>query len=98
MILFLATILIQICCVVHLIRNNRPGLWLWAIILLPIAGSAAYFVVEVLPGLSGRREVRAVKAAAIRTLDPDRQLRAARDALEIADTAANRTDLGDALA
>ena len=98
MIFFFVTILIQICCVVHLIRNNNNSLWLWAIILLPIAGSAAYIVVEVLPGLGQRREVRAAKAAAIRKLDPDRELRAAREALDIADTAANRTELGDALA
>lgn len=98
MIFFLAVLLIQICCVVHLIRNNRPSLWLWAIILLPIAGSAAYVVVEVLPGLAQRREVRAVKAAAIRKLDPDRDLRAARELVDTADTAANRTALADALA
>jgi hypothetical protein len=81
-----------------LIRNNRNSLWLWAIILLPIAGSAAYVVVEVLPGLGQRREVRAAKAAAIRKLDPDRELRAAREAVETTDTAANRTVLADALA
>ncbi|MEA3053212.1 MAG: hypothetical protein QOG72_2115 [Sphingomonadales bacterium] len=98
MIFFIATILIQIACVVHLIRNNRPSLWLWAIILLPIAGSAAYVVVEILPGLGQRREVRAVKAAAVRNLDPDRELRAAREAVDVADTAATRTALADALA
>ena len=38
----------------------------------------------------GRREVRAVKQAAVKVLDPERDVRAARDALEIADTAANR--------
>jgi hypothetical protein len=96
--LFLVMILIQVCCVVHLIRNNRNSLWLWAIILLPIAGSAAYVVVEVLPGLAQRREVRAAKSAAIRKFDPDRDLRAAREALETTDTAANRTALADALA
>ena len=92
------TVLVQICCVVHLIRNNRPGLWLWAIIGLPIAGSAAYIVVEILPGLFQRREVRAAKAAAVRKLDPDRELRAAREAVDVADTAATRTALADALA
>lgn len=98
MILFVVTILVQILCVVHLIRNHRNSLWLWAIILLPIAGSAAYVVVEILPGLFQRREVRAVKAAAVRRLDPDRELRAAREAVDVADTAANRTALADALA
>ncbi|MFL6845926.1 MAG: tetratricopeptide repeat protein [Allosphingosinicella sp.] len=98
MLFFLATIAIQIACVVHLFRNNRNNLWLWAIILLPIAGSAAYVVVEVLPGLGRSREVRAVKAAAVRKLDPERELRVAREAVDVADTAANRTALGDALA
>jgi FimV-like protein len=98
MIFFVATILIQICCVVHLIRNHRNNLWLWAIILLPIAGSAAYVIVEILPGLFQRREVRAVQAAAVRKLDPERELRAAREAVDVADTAATRTFLADSLA
>lgn len=98
MIFFIATILIQVACVVHLFRNHRNTLWLWAIILLPIAGSAAYVVVEVIPGLFQHREVRAAKAAAVRRLDPDRELRAAREAVDVADTAANRTALADALA
>jgi len=98
MIFFVGTILVQIACVVHLIKNGRPSLWLWAIILLPIAGAAAYVVVEILPGLFRSREVRAVKAAAVRKLDPERELRAAREAVDVADTAATRTALADALA
>ncbi len=39
-----------------------------------------------------------MKAAAVKAIDPERELRAARDALEIADTAANRIALADALA
>lgn len=96
--LFIVSVLVQIACVIHLIRNGRPQLWLWAIILLPIAGSAAYVVVEILPGLFQRREVRAVKAAAVKRLDPERELRAAREAVDVADTAATRTALADALA
>jgi hypothetical protein len=98
MVFVIATFLVQVACVVHLFRNHRNTLWLWAIILLPIAGSAAYVVVEVLPGLFQRREVRAVQAAAVRKLDPERELRAAREAVDVADTAANRTALADALA
>lgn len=98
MVFILATFLVQVACVVHLFRNHRNSLWLWAILLLPIAGSAAYVVVEVLPGLFRRREVRAVQVAAVRKLDPERELRAAREAVDVADTAANRTALADALA
>lgn len=91
------SILIQILCAVHCVRNSRNGLWLMVIIFLSIPGCFAYALFEILPQYSGRREVRAVKAAAVRRLDPERQVRSARDALDLADTAANRTALGDAL-
>lgn len=98
MVFIFATFAIQVACVVHLFRNHRNTLWLWAILLLPIAGSAAYAVVEILLPLFQRREVRAVKSAAVRKLDPERELRAARESVDVADTAANRTALADTLA
>lgn len=92
------SILIQIACAVHCVRTGRNGLWLMVIIFLSIPGCLAYALFEILPGLAGRREVRVAKAAAARALDPERDLRAAREAVETADTAANRIALGDALA
>jgi hypothetical protein len=92
------SIAIQILCAVHCVRGGRNSMWLMVIIFLSIPGCLAYAFFEILPDFAGRREVRAAKAAAIRTLDPERQLRAAWDALDIVDTAANRTSLGDALA
>jgi hypothetical protein len=91
-------ILIQILCAVHCVRHGRSQGWLMLIIFLPALGSFAYFVMEILPGLGQRREVRAAKAAAVRKLDPERELRMARDALEVTDTAANRIALADRLA
>ncbi|HEY0324503.1 MAG TPA: tetratricopeptide repeat protein, partial [Allosphingosinicella sp.] len=61
-------------------------------------GCFAYFCFEILPELMGRREVRVAKAAAVRKMDPERGLRAAREALETTDTAANRIALADSLA
>jgi len=90
--------LVQIFCAVHCIRNGRNNLWLMVIIFLNLPGCFAYFVFEILPGLAGRRDVRAAKQAAIRTLDPERDVRLAREEVETTDTAANRTLLGDALA
>jgi len=92
------SILIQLLCAVHCIRGGRNQMWLMAIIFLSIPGCLAYAFFEILPAYSGRREVRAVSAAAVKKLDPERDLRAARVALDTADTAANRTRLGDALA
>jgi hypothetical protein len=92
------SILIQILCAVHCVRNGRNAMWLTLIIFLSIPGCVAYLVFEVLPAYRGRREVRAVKAVAAKKIDPQREVRGAREALELADTAANHAALGDALA
>ncbi|HEY0412463.1 MAG TPA: tetratricopeptide repeat protein [Allosphingosinicella sp.] len=92
------SILVQIFCAVHCVRNNRNSMWLMVIIFLSLPGCLAYAIFEIFPYYAGRREVRAVKAAAVRKLDPERQVRAARDSLDLADTAANRGALADALA
>jgi hypothetical protein len=94
----LLSILVQIACAVHCVRNNRNSLWLMVIIFLSVPGCIAYAIFEILPAVGQRREVRAARAAAVKKLDPDRELRAAREALETAETAANCTRLGDVLA
>lgn len=49
MLFLIATVILQIVCVAHLVRTGRNQLWLLAIMLLPIAGSLAYVVMEVVP-------------------------------------------------
>jgi len=92
------SILIQIACAVHCVRNRGNSLWLMVIIFLSIPGCLAYAIFEILPQYAGHREVRRVRAAAARKLDPERDVRLAREALDTADTVANRIALGDALA
>ena len=91
------SIVVQIICAVHCVRGGRNSMWLWVIIGLSIPGCLAYAFFEIFPYYRANRQVRAVQAAAIRKLDPDREVRAARDALDLADTAANRILLGDSL-
>jgi hypothetical protein len=92
------SLIVQLLCAVHCVRNHRNSMWLMVIIFLSLPGCLAYAVFEIFPHMGARREVRAVKAAAVKRLDPDRALRRAREALDVADTAANRIALGDALA
>jgi hypothetical protein len=94
----IAVIAMMAACIIHLVKTGRNTLWLSAIIFLPVAGCIAYFVVEVLPGMQGNKHVRTARAKAVKAIDPQREVRAARDALDLADTAANRLRLADALA
>ncbi len=92
------SLLIQIACAVHCVRNGRNSMWLMVILFFSVLGCAAYAFFEILPGYAGRREVRRVKAAAVKVLDPEREVRRAREALETSDSVANRIALADALA
>src|SRR3954468_8271871 len=97
MLIVFLSILVQIACAVHCVRGGRNSLWLMVIIFLSLPGCLAYFIFEILPGLMGRREVRAVRQAAVKAMDPEREIRFAREAVETADTAANRIALADTL-
>ena len=57
-----AAILLQVACAVHCVRHRGNNLWLMMIIFMPVAGSLAYIVFEILPVYSGPRQVRRVKA------------------------------------
>jgi hypothetical protein len=93
-----AIILLQITCAVHCVRSGGSGMWIMIIVFFPVLGSLAYVLMEVLPRYGASRTVRKVKGAAVKVIDPERDLRAARAALETADTAANRTLFADTLA
>ena len=96
--ILLAVMALQIACAVHCARTGRSGTWVMIIIFIPVLGSLAYVLMEVLPGSGVTRTVGKAKAKAAAKLDPDKPIRLAREALEIADTAANRAILADALA
>jgi len=81
--LFILTLALQAGLIVHVIKTGRNTLWIWAIALLPAAGSLAYVVVEILPALFGGRAARRTKANVQRMLDPDRDLRQAAAQVEI---------------
>ena len=98
MIVYLAILAIQVMLVIDVIRNGRNQLWIMALMFLPGPSTIAYLVIEVYPRLQGNRHVRTARTKAVAAIDPEREVRAARDALDLADTAANRIRLADALA
>ena len=97
MALLAALIAVQVFLIIDVIRNRRPSIWIMALMFLPVASAIAYFIIEILPRLRHNRHVRAAHETIIEKLDPERELRAARDALDVADTMANRLRVADAL-
>jgi hypothetical protein len=96
--ILIATVLLQITCIVHVIRTRRNTAWIMAIGFLPLVGSIAYFVVEIMPGMGNNRRVQAARGQISQFIDPERSLREAMAALELVDTPANRVAAGNAYA
>jgi len=91
------SIAIQAGLIVHVIKTGRNMLWIWAIALLPLVGSLAYAVVEVLPQILGGGTARRAKSGVRRMLDPDRTLRQATAEVEISGNVDARRRLAEEL-
>lgn len=96
MILFAASILVQIMCVMHILNTGRDRIWIWIVLLFSALGCCAYFAFQVMPELFGPGGRHARRSFAKQSNDPVRKLKAAEDQLALVDTAANRAELGDA--
>jgi hypothetical protein len=94
---FILTILIQAGFVIHVLKTGRNTIWIWVVILLPLAGSLAYLIIEILPELVGSRSARRAASGVRRTLDPTRDLRDAKHQLRVTDSIESRRRLADEL-
>ena len=95
--LALLLIACQILCGLHVVRSGQERNWLYLIIALPGLGCLIYFLGVMLPDIlrsrSGRRAINQLHDR----FDPERHLRALRDALDMSDTRETRVQLADEL-
>jgi hypothetical protein len=73
--LWLISIAISVAIVVHIVKTGRDRFWIYIVVFLPMAGSIAYFLVEVLPGLWRSRGTQHAVKSVRKSLDPERDLR-----------------------
>lgn len=95
--ILLCILAVQVVLIAHVMKTSRDQRWLMALAFVPVAGSVAYLIFEILPRFGTHRHVRQAKAQIVSKIDPERELRAARAALDLTDTAANRLRVADAL-
>ena len=93
--IYILSLALQAALIVHVIKTGRSSLWIWAIALLPGAGSLAYVVVELLPSAFGSSTARKAKAGMQRVIDPDKDLRQASAQVAISGNADARKRLGE---
>lgn len=93
--LLVLSILLQIGCIVHVVRTGRPTFWIFLLIAGSYIAIAAYLLAEVLPDMRNSRTAnRAIRNAQDR-IDPERRKRQASRQLDVADTVENRRRLAE---
>ncbi len=82
---------------VHAVRSGQPIFWLIILFSFPLLGSIVYFFAIYLPASRLKTGAKRAVAATIKVLDPERDLREAQEAFEVAPTAQNQIRLAQAL-
>jgi len=90
MLLLILSVLLQAGLIVHVIKTGRNQLWIWALILLPLAGAVAYVVVEILPELVGSRTAQRTARGLKKAMDPTADLRRYEGESRVAGNVASR--------
>lgn len=90
-------VLIAICFAVHALRSGQDRYWLFILFMFPLLGSLVYAIAIWLPELRGNPGARRVASGLRHALDPQRELREARDAFELSPSADHRLRLAEAL-
>jgi len=90
-------VVIAVLCAIHAVRSRQQTYWLFILFAFPLLGSLVHFLAVYLP--NSRLERGAVKAvaAAVKAIDPTREVREARFAFEETPTAQNQMRLAAAL-
>jgi hypothetical protein len=91
-------LLVSVLLCVHAVRTNQQLFWVFIILFVPILGPAVYFFAVLLPELLGGTRAQRMGMAARDALDPTREYRTARAAVDDTPTVHNRMRLAAAAA
>ncbi len=90
------SLIFSIALCVHVVRTGQQMYWLMIILIIQPLGGLAYLLAIVAPEFLGGTKARKVGQAARDILDPQREYRAATQAVDDAPTVANRARLAAA--
>lgn len=83
----IALVLFQILVITHVVRTGRTQPWLFVVAFLPVVGSIAYFVVEILPDLLGGKPGQDLFQALRHRFDSEQRYRKLKDIALLTGTA-----------
>ena len=91
-------LLIAILLCLHVVRTNQQIYWIFIILFIPVLGSLVYLIAVLVPETVGGTRAKRLGMAAREALDPTREYRLAKTAVEDSATVHNRMRLAAAAA
>jgi len=92
---FIISILVQLCLVIHIVKTGRNTTWIWVIVMLPLVGSLAYLILEVVPDLTNSRSGKQARTSVEKLVSPNKNLNEALRNFDESDTVENSARLAE---
>jgi hypothetical protein len=96
--LFGVSLVFSVLLCVHAVRSNQNMYWLWIILLFQPIGGIVYVIAVLIPDMVGGTRAKRLGMAARDALDPTREYRLAKTAVDDSPTVHNRMRLAAAAA
>ncbi|MFK8068419.1 MAG: tetratricopeptide repeat protein [Gammaproteobacteria bacterium] len=93
--IFISSIILQVALVVHIVKTGRSTTWIWIVVMLPLAGSIAYLIVEVLPGVFGGRAAHQARKNRRGAIDQNKAISSVAQDSSVTDTVENSLKLAE---
>jgi hypothetical protein len=90
-------VIIAVFFAIHAIRNRYEMYWLWILFVFPFLGSVVYFFAIYLPNSRLEQGLKKGSTQALKILNPGKELRAARRAVDLTPSSQNQVRLANAL-
>lgn len=87
------SIIIQILLVVHIVKTGRNTIWIWLVVLVPLVGSTAYVIVELLPSFLNSHKGQKAKRDLSKVLNRNKEFNDAVESYNRTDTVGNTEKL-----
>ena len=71
--IIIASSVLMIVCLIHVIKTGRTNPWLMVIVFLPLIGSLIYLFMELIPDMMTTRQAHSVKRGLQDVADPNRE-------------------------
>ena len=95
--IFILSILIQLGLVIHIIKTGRNTTWIWVVVALPLVGSLAYLIIELLPDMANTKTGRKARRKIEAVVNPEREIKEAAFAYSALDSVENTSKLAEGL-